>query len=102
MISSASNSQQYHQVAGTSSASAAASTHASPSVNSAQSTSTGNDQLEEGKNGFQNAWLRQLDQEKRVQGSGTAEEHKRVENMQQTQHTQRVADLLSQERQKKV
>ena len=101
MISSASNSQQHHQVGGASSASAASS-HTSPSVNSAPSTSTGSDQLEEGKNGFQNAWLRQLDQEKRVQGSGVAEEHKRVDNMQQAQHTQRVADLLSQERQKKV
>jgi hypothetical protein len=101
MISSASNTQQNHHVSGTSSPSNI-STSTSASVNSAQSTSSSNDTLEESKNGFKNAWLRQLDQEKRVQGTGAAEEHKRVEHLQQTNRVQTVADMLAQERNKKV
>ena len=103
MISSASNTQQYQHVGGTSSAShVAASSATSVSSASAPSTSSTGDQLEEGKNGFKNAWLRQLDQEKRVQGTGAAEEHTRVENMQQSNRSQTVADMLAQERHKKV
>ena len=106
MISSASNSQQYGHASGTSSgtnvsSNTSSSVQSSQSTQSTHSVSTGSDQLEAGSGGFRNAWARQLE-ERNVQGSGVATEHQRVENARQSQQTQTVADLLSQERQKKV